>query len=211
MKTRYGRLAIAFGALTVALSFVPNCAAQCGASPEPKALHKNSWFTQPGQIRLLSAAFKPVDDDIPGGEPSIVGLWHVKLLSKGNPGITDGTTLDAGYSQWHSDGTEILNSGSRAPGTGSFCLGIWEKVGEREYKLNHFAISWDDPTAKAATGPTNIREEVTLDRDGKQFTGSFTIYDYEEIPNQPLMLKDHVQGVITGTRIEVETPPQNIF
>jgi hypothetical protein len=206
MKTRYGRLAIAFGALTVALSFVPNCAAQCGGSPQPKALHKNSWFSQPGQIRFLSAAFKPGDDENPGREPSIVGLWHVKFVSKDSSGIPDGTEVDAGYSQWHSDGTEILNSGAQPPNTSNFCLGVWEQVAHREYKLNHFAVSWD-PSANQLVGPAHIREKVTLEPDGKKFNGTFTIDQYDE----KLNVLAHVTGEITGTRIEVETPPQSIF
>jgi hypothetical protein len=47
-----------------------------------------------------------------------------------------------GFSQWHSDGTEILNS-SRPPATSNFCLGVWEKTGPFAYKLNHFALSSD--------------------------------------------------------------------
>ena len=58
----------------------------------------------------------------------IVGFWKVKFISEGNSGIPDGTVIDNGFAQWHSDGTEILNS-SRPPATSSFCLGVWQKSG----------------------------------------------------------------------------------
>ena len=42
----------------------------------------------------------------------------------------------------------------RPPSTGNFCLGVSQKVGERQYKLNHFAIAWTgDPTATRASEP----------------------------------------------------------
>jgi hypothetical protein len=206
MKTRYGRLAIAFGALTVALTFVPNCAAECGGSPQAKALHRSSWMFQPEEIRLIPAAFRPDDDENSGREPSIVGLWHVKFVSKGSTGIPDGTEVDAGYSQWHSDGTEILNSGAQPPDTSNFCLGVWEQVGHREYELNHYAVSWD-ASANKLVGPAHIRENVTLEPEGKKFSGTFTIDQYDE----KLNVLAHVTGEITGTRITVKTPPQSIF
>ena len=72
---------------------------------------------------------RDVDDDA-----SIVGLWQFVFTSKGNDVapflIHDGDPLDAGYAQWHSDKTEIMNS-SRDPATSSFCLGTWKQVGNR--------------------------------------------------------------------------------
>jgi hypothetical protein len=60
--------------------------------------------------------------------PGIVGFWHFKFILGPN-------TIDAGTQQWHSDGIEVINSGARSPITGSVCLGVWKKVGERHYKL----------------------------------------------------------------------------
>jgi hypothetical protein len=36
-----------------------------------------------------------------------------------------------------------MNS-SRDPATSNFCLGTWKSLGHRRYKLNHFALSWDN-------------------------------------------------------------------
>ena len=207
MKASYKALAATFGMLGLALLLVPHCSAQCGGLGRPMTSH-SSWQPQPGQIRLLPVSFATGDvgEDRDDNDASIVGFWHVKFVSKDSKGVPDGTEVDAGYAQWHSDGTEIMNSGGRPPSTGDFCLGVWKKVGVRKYKLNHFAASWDS-TGSHLLGPANIREEVTLDPGGKQFTGTFTIDQYDEVGNTLA----HVQGVITGTRITVETPAESIF
>ena len=40
----------------------------------------------------------------------IVGFWRVMYVTKGTPGLPDGTVLDDAFQQWHSDGTEIHNA-----------------------------------------------------------------------------------------------------
>jgi hypothetical protein len=207
MKASYRTLAVTLGAVVLALLSVPNSSAQCGGIRQP-VVSPSNWRYQPGQARLLRAAYITNDDrdDHDDGPASIVGFWHVKFVSKGSSGIPDGAEIDAGYSQWHSDGTEIMNSGGRSPITGDFCLGVWKKVGDRQYKLNHFAAAWDS-TGSNLVGPANIQEEVTLDADGDSFKGTFTIDQYTEAGNKVA----HVQGTITGSRITVKTPAQSIF
>jgi hypothetical protein len=198
MNTTYRTLALAFGGLALALSFAPNAAAQCGGIPQIKASH-SSWNYQPGQARFLEAAY--VSDDA-----AIVGFWHVKFVSVGSAGIPDGTEIDAGYSQWHSDGTEIMNSGGRSPITGDYCLGVWARVGFSKYKLNHLGAGWDS-TGATLVGPGHIQEEVTLAPGGNKFSGTFMIDQYDESGN----VLAHLQGTITGTRIDVNTPAESIF
>jgi hypothetical protein len=135
---------------------------------------------------------------------AIVGFWQVTLTAKGNPGPPDGTVIDKGFSQWHSDGTEILNS-SRPPVTQSFCLGVWKRVSPGHYKLNHFPISWDQNSN--LVGVANLREEVTLSPDGKTFTGTFTIDQYDQSGN----LLIHIIGVVSATRITVDTPASSVL
>jgi hypothetical protein len=212
MKSK-GIFATAASLFALALVFLPNAKAECGGYDKPLA-HPSSWQTQHGPALLLRTA---LDDDHGFGDVSIVGFWHVKFTSDGVTsgipgGIPKGAPVDAGYSEWHSDGTEIMNSGGRAPSTSSFCLGVWQQVGPRQYLLNHFAASWD-PTPSAdfpngqLIGPTSIRELVTLAPNGQSFTGIFTIDNYDESNN----LKSHLQGTIAGTRITVSTPPSSIF
>lgn len=208
MKTNGKTLATMVSALGLAVLIAPNCLAQCGGIGGG-TIRLHALFTpQSGKVQLVPAALVSSDEtDRRDDRDPIVGLWHVKFVVP-TPGSSETTTVDAGYAQWHSDGTEIMNSGSRQPSTGNFCLGVWEKTGEREYKLNHFAIAWTgDPAATGPLGPTNIIERVTLARDGQSFTGSFSIVQYDESLN----VKGQAAGTITATRIAVDTPPQSIF
>jgi len=159
-------------------AFMGSANAGCGFEPqhEKKAAFK-------------TAAFRLVDND----QDKIVGMWKVKFLVG-----TD--VFDFGYSQWHGDGTEILNSGSRAPATENFCLGVWAKTGHNAYKLNHFALSYDATTG-LMNAMVNIREYVTLDQSGDSYTGTFTIDVY---PPGGTVAVDHVAGTITGTRITAD-------
>ena len=65
-----------------------------------------AYVTQPGEAHNLltltaATAF-----------PSIVGLWTVQLYDK------DNNQIDYGYMAWHDDGTEFMQSVSRAPSGG---------------------------------------------------------------------------------------------
>ncbi|MGA2560338.1 MAG: hypothetical protein ABSF17_11725 [Terracidiphilus sp.] len=125
MMTATKQILPAFGALVLALLFVPNANAECGGFTKLSPTHTD-WQPQAGSAHLVRAAFSATDDERPSASVSIVGMWHVHFVAQGNSGIPDGTEIDAGYSQWHSDGTEIMNSGGRNPNTGAFCLGVWE-------------------------------------------------------------------------------------
>ena len=205
-------LAIAASVFLLSLSFVPNCLAECGGLTA-KLIRPSSFGFNGGHARLVRAALGGGGSDLDGDGAPIVGFWHVKFVSDGITsgipgGIPKGAEVDAGYSQWHSDGTEIMNSGGRAPDTGDFCLGVWQKVGASTYLLNHFAASWDPSKgANGLVGPANIREHVTLAADGQSFWGTFTINQYSETG----VKLAHLQGTITGTRITVNTAPSSIF
>lgn len=208
MKSALKTLAGTLGAIALALLLAPVSNAQCGGLPN-KLAHPANWQSQPASAHLLRTAYAVNDLQHPDADLSsepIVGFWHVKFFAKGNAEPPDGTEIDAGFSQWHSDGTEIMNSGGRSPITSNFCLGVWEKVGERKYRLNHFATGWD-PTGATLIGPANIKEEVTINEAGKVFEGTFTITQYDESLN----VKEQVVGIIIGTRITTATPPSSIF
>jgi hypothetical protein len=175
----------AIGGLSIATAVSSPALAACG---------NPGLVTVPGAIKTASST--PVADG-----PDIVGLWQFTFSSVGNSGagIPDGAPLDMGYAQWHSDGTEIMNSG-RDPATGNFCLGTYTSDGHRTYKLNHFALAWDNtgmfckPAAGAPScfvGPTNIREEVTVDAHGDTYTGHVSITQYDNA--------NHVMFTLTGT------------
>jgi hypothetical protein len=205
MKTTLNKImTIAAGMIVIASVLTATARAQCGSLEKPSSgrlLRPQSWQLQnPPETGTLVLASEDESDD------PIVGFWKVTFIAKGNSGIPDGTVIDKAFVQWHSDGTEIMNS-SRPPVTSSFCLGVWKKVGSSKYKLNHFAISWDANNNVSPVGPANIREVVHLSADGETFAGTFTINQYDQSGNTLL----HVQGQITGTRIKVDTTVSSIL
>jgi hypothetical protein len=171
-------------------------AAQCGA-PTVK-LHKRGWQVGDPAALLTQAA------DM---EEPIVGMWHVTFTAEGNSaGPPDGTPIDNAIIVWHSDHTEIMNSGRPAQ-DGDFCLGVWKKAGKSKYKLNHFAWVGGSDTTNAPSGignpqgPTRIVEVVTLSPDGNHYVGTFTL-DATDTSGNPTA---HVVGVMAGTRVTTET------
>ncbi len=169
---------------------------------------------------FMSAVYRPGDggfvqvSDDEWHHASVVGMWRVTLISDGTayPGIIPaGVVADFGTQQWHSDGTEFLISGGRAPSTGDVCMGVWEQIGNRTYKLKHIALAYassDTPPSQhgpvvpaAYVGPGIIREVVTVSPSGKTFEGTFTIDQYAR---DEVTLLQHVAGRITGTRFTVD-------
>jgi hypothetical protein len=201
MKTSWKHVAITVGVIVFS-------AAANGGCLELPSKQRSSGFVQ--AVNRQGAIFRMVADD--GGRPSIVGLWKFTFTSVGNNVaplfIPDGAPLDAGFTEWHSDGTEIMNS-SRDPATSNFCLGAWANTGPFSYKLNHFALSWDNtgqlctPAAGASScfvGPTNIREQVSLDPRADSYTGTVTITQYDTAGHKMFQLT----GTISAHRITAD-------
>ena len=173
--------------------------AGCGRSDDNRAGAPpyQPFRGQTAVYRPAAFVITPDRDDEERGA-AIVGLWHVTFVSRGSLHIPDGTVIDAGYAQWHSDGTEIMNS-SRPPATGSFCLGVWKKIGPATYRLNHIGLSWNPDGTPV--GPASIREEVTVDRSGNKYTGTFSITQYD-LSGINVLTPTPIVGVIMAYRIE---------
>jgi hypothetical protein len=135
-----------------------------------------------------------------GNGASIVGMWSFQFISQGNTAYLDGTMLDWGYNQWHSDGTEVLNSGGRSPAQGNFCLGVWEKTGASTYELNHFALNYDATTG-AFLGRISVVEKVSVSAGGTLYSGNFVFSIYDVNGNRTARLT----GQVKATRITVDT------
>ncbi len=217
MRATFGTLRNAFGiALGIAL-FGAICASSAKAQCMDMGMVKHGAFMLPQPFlrgHLSSAALRSLaystrqDEGKDSGEAKpepIVGFWKVNFTAEGNIAPPDGTVIDSALAQWHSDGTEIMNS-SRPPRSQSFCLGVWEAVGPLKYKLNHFAISWT-PDGDSLLGLANIHEEVTLSDDHDSFTGTFTIDQYDTSGN----LLAHVTGTLQGKRITPDTPVADVL
>ncbi len=117
---------------------------------------------RPGEAS--AAKWLPAGDwnDNDRDEP-IVGLWQFVL----NGG------MDFGTQAWHADGTELMFSAGRDPAQGDICQGVWRKIGNRTYTLNHIAMGWDMGYNPA--GPlvrVHLHMVVKVDRSGKSFSGS---------------------------------------
>jgi hypothetical protein len=167
------------------------------AHPQQKSKEAQGHFRLASLV-MVSGHERNWDDD--SDRAGIVGLWKIKFTSKGNTGIgiPDGAPIDDGYATWHSDGTEIMNSG-RPPITSSFCMGVWKRTGRSSYKLNHFALSWD-PTGTKLIGPANIKEEIALDGNENSYSGTFTIDQYDTEGH----LLVHISGVVSAQRITAD-------
>jgi hypothetical protein len=112
---------------------------------------------------------------------------------------------------WHSDGTELMNSGRPAQ-DGQFCMGVWKKTGRLKYKVNHIAWAGNDTTNAptgigSPAGPARFVEDVTLSPDGQSYAGRFTLDAYDTSGN----LVAHIVGVMNGHRITVDTTVQDLM
>lgn len=191
----------------LALAMVPVAAAQCAPAKPSKPA---SWYTQSGTAHLRNAAFDTDDPDHDDNAPSIVGMWHVVFTAttlNGQP-AGPGMVVDNSLVVWHQDKTEIMNSG-RPPQDGNFCMGVWEKTGTLTYKLNHFAWAGNnyvpgqtpEGVVGAPIGPVQYKESVRLDPDGKHYTGTFTLQQYDTTGGIAITFT----GNLKATRVTIDT------
>ena len=210
MKTRNCSFMSAMGALVLAMAMVPSALAQCGLNKS--YVKPASWHPQPGSARFMHAAL--FDDDDRDG-PSVVGMWHVIFTAhtmNGNPIPSNAyPMIDNAFVVFHSDKTEIMES-ARPPQDGNFCLGVWERTGDRSYYVNHLPWLGND-TANAPSGIGNptagaqITERVTLGEDGNKYSGSFTLVAYNLDGTKAVTFT----GVLAATRITTSTSLPSLF
>jgi hypothetical protein len=204
-KSRLFRGALTIAAVVSLLSVAASARASCGSFSQVgagKKAHPASWNMQSGHAYLTQVHEPSV---------SIVGMWHVTFTSKGDgSALPEGAAVDNALVVWHSDGTEIMNSGRPAQ-DGDFCLGVWQEVGKYQYKLNHFAWMGNDTTNPGGVGkpagPTHVVEDVTVTPDGKHYSGTFTLDAYDTSFN----LTTHITGVLQGTRITLATTVDDLM
>jgi len=191
------------GAAILAVALVP-AASACGGDGPVQSPFVMQAIRADQANPLEGASAESVARDqraAAGGRASIVGMWKITETSLGNPSIKDGSPIDFGYAQWHSDGTEFYNSGGFAPATQNYCLGVWVQTGNYTYQVNHFALTYD-PTG-VYTGIINILETLTLSPGGTRYSGTFTINGYDTNGNQV----KHLTGQVTGERVTIDTTP----
>jgi hypothetical protein len=206
MKSALNKFTLALGIVLIGTLLSGNAFAGCGDSAKSKpgaSLLPQSWDG-------LSGSFLPVSAS--SSEDRIVGMWHVTFTAEGNElGPADGTPIDNSLVVWHSDHTEIMAS-SRPAQDGDICMGIWQKTGKSKYKMNHLAWFANDAANAPSgignpAGQTRLLEEVTLDPDGKHYTGTFTVDAYD-LSGNPVA---HVVGTIVATRVTVDTKVSDLL
>jgi hypothetical protein len=207
MKVTHRAVTITLSAAVVGMLLVP-AASACAVEP-PSAPLVMQQLLPDAQNPLASATFSVLARDLSSSassatSPSIVGMWSFQLVSQGNtthnPSIPDGTQLTFGYTQYHSDETEIFNAGARSPAQGNFCLGVWQKTGHSTYQANHFALNYNATTG-ALLGKILLIETLTLSPGGTTFSGTFVETVYDTMGNKT----DHLTGQVTAQRITVDT------
>ncbi len=183
MKIKMQTTMAAFAAVTLGTIFAPDASADCGFSAKPQ------WGTAASPALTQNGAQEQHDDASPSGA-TLVGLWHIKVISGGQVVLQ---AIDA----FHADGTETLNDTS-APSSGNVCLGVWTQSGPRTYKLKHPFWRWDP--AGNLIGSAVIREEVTVDKSGQTFSGTAKL-DFLDLSGNVLF---QIQQQVTGERITVD-------
>jgi len=84
-------------------------------------------------------------------------------------------------------------------------MGVWEQTGRYTYKLNQIGLAWDGNGN--LVGPANIQESITVSSDGKAYTGTFTLDQYDTDGTDI----QHAAGNVSVTRILVSTTIQEIY
>ncbi len=165
-----------------AVAYATSASAACDDSAR---FQSTSW-QDAQRMRLLQLA-----DLENQGVHSIVGMWSFKMT-------VGSQTADFGYQQWHSDGTELMNSGGRAPASENFCMGVWRQTGPARYHLNHLALSYD-PSTGTINARVNIKEDVVLDPTGSSYSGTFSIDVYD--PSGTTKVAPTTSGQVTAQRV----------
>ena len=125
--------------------------------------------------------------------PSIVGLWHTTFSVE-----VDGTpvAIQEAFQLWSSGGTEVHNP-KVDPRQGNVCLGVWQQVAPRTFRLTHRVWAWN--VVGVFEGTLHLSETLTLGNRGNTFGGTFTLDIYD--PSDVFVAR--VDGTATGERIAV--------
>ena len=207
MKVTHRAVTTTLSAAVVGMLLVP-AASACAMGQPPAAPLAIGQLMQDSRNPLELATSAGLARDLSiaatAKSPSIVGMWSFQFISLGNttrsPSIADGTQLNFGYTQFHSDETEILNAGARSPAQENFCLGVWQQTGNFTYQVNHFALNYDATTG-TLLGRIIVIEMITVSPGGTALSGTFIETVYDTKGNQT----DHLTGQVTAQRITVDT------
>jgi len=174
-------LTLSFAALFVAAS----ADAACG---DPRERGSGSILQLP--LVVASQAGNQRENDGPGQNASIVGLWYVKYTAD------DESPFLESFKTWHGDGTEFENA-FLPPLGGNICFGVWKEVAPRTVKLHHLGLNFNPGGSIAGT--FTIDETDTVSPDGNSYKGMFDFKVFDVSGKQVVEIK----GTMVGKRITV--------
>jgi hypothetical protein len=125
-------------------------------------------------------------------DTKIVGLWHIRFM------VGDQTIQEA-FQIWNQGGTEVHNP-NVDPRGGNVCLGTWEKMSHRSFKLNHRV--WNYDINGNYMGTIHLTETVTVSGDGATHGGTFSLAFFD--PDGNFLME--VPGDVVAERITVDQP-----
>jgi hypothetical protein len=123
--------------------------------------------------------------------PSIVGLWGVIYTA------ANGAVFNQAFDTWHADGTEFENAYQPVL-NGNICEGVWKSTGALTVSLHHIGWTYDPVAGGVANGTFTVVSNLTLGKDGKSYTGSFTFTAFD----MKGKLLATVPGTIAAVRID---------
>ena len=123
---------------------------------------------------LPPAVTNPAGAQFAEDERSVVGLWHVCLYA-------GAAVFDEGFDMFSAGGTEVLNDTLPPPlppySAGFICLGAFRSTGPGTYRLRHPFWTADQTGTLIGTGV--FLEEITVDRGGNAYDGTFEAITYD--------------------------------
>jgi hypothetical protein len=191
------------------LAIIATAAVGIGLSPRALACGKKpgqSVVANFGLSALLSEAQRPSSftDTLPGmslspdqqasasQHPSIVGMWVLGFYHGDDP-------WDVGIEQFSSDGNEMTNDYAYPPAEGNICWGVWERIGNGQYKMTH--IGWVFDANGAFFGRFDFAATITLIDHGNGFIGEYSSDQRDSLGNILPDYNDH--GTLKATRFQV--------
>jgi hypothetical protein len=124
---------------------------------------------------------------------SIVGMWILGFYHGDQP-------WDVGIEQFSSDGNEMTNDNAYPPAEGNICWGVWERVGNGQYKMKH--IGWVFDADGTYFGRFDFAATITLTDRGDGFIGTY-VADQEDLSGN-IIPAYHDEGTLKATRFTVD-------
>ena len=141
-----------------------------------------------------SGAMEQANGNAEHRQPSIVGMWILGFYHPGNH------LWDAGIEQFSADGNEMTNDNAFPPDEGNICWGVWESVGNGQYKMKHIGLAFD--SNGAYFGRFDFAATLVLTDHGDGFTGTY-VADQEDLSGNPIP-ELHDEGTLKATRFKVD-------